>query len=105
MDGSKDKDFIKHQLSLRYTKMKSNSLKTDNDRHNTKKQHPNWRLNNIKALVHWYKSRDIMGLPLDSRLFTIKEMKRSREVLDMQNDTQPDISIHKTDIFKPNNLV
>ena len=40
---------------------------------------PYRRLNNIKALVHWFRSRQAMGLDLYSRLFTIDAMSRCRK--------------------------
>ena len=36
-------------------------------------------LDNIKALVHWCRSRHTMGFYLDSRLFTVNEMSRCIE--------------------------
>ena len=56
--------------------------------------------NNIKAWVHWCRSRNAMGLDLDSRLFMVDEMGWCRENLDTEEDSQPETSINKPDKFK-----
>ena len=63
------------------------------------------RLNNIKALVHWCRIRHAMGLDLGSRLFTVENMSRCREELDMEEYSQPETSINKPEKFKPINWV
>ena len=46
-----------------------------------------------------------MGLDLDSRLFTVDEISRCKEELDMEEDSQPETSMNKPEKFKPINWV
>ena len=70
-----------------------------------RRNHPNRILNNIKALVHWCWIRHVMGLDLDSRLFTGNAMSRRREELEMEEYSQHQTSINKPEQFKPINWV
>ena len=63
------------------------------------------RLKNIKELVHWCRNRHAMKLDPDSRMFTVDDMSRCREELDMEEDSQPETSINKPEKFKPINWV
>ena len=61
------------------------------------------RLNNIKALVHWCSIRHTMGLDLDSRLFTVGDIIKCREELDMEEISQIETLINNPETFKPIN--
>ena len=61
------------------------------------------RLKNIQELVHWCRNRHAMKLDPDSRMFTVDDMSRCREELDMEEDSQPETSINKPEKFKPIN--
>ena len=50
---------------------------------------PYRRLNNMKVLVRWCRSRHAMGLDLDSWLFTVDDMSSCREELDVEEYSQP----------------